>query len=122
MDREAFLRALESRRRELVPVEVPSLGGAVHVRRLRVADLEELGLLRGEQPGLEQLVGLVARSLASADGSPLLGAEEASRLAEADLETFLRLFAAAAEANGLGSAEELMAGFGGAQRERSSTA
>ncbi|HWP35191.1 MAG TPA: hypothetical protein VNM66_06315, partial [Thermodesulfobacteriota bacterium] len=96
--------------------------GTVHIRRLRVADLEELGLLSGGQPSLEALVGLVARSLAAADGSPLLAAEEASRMAEADLETFLRLFAAAAEVNGVGSAEELMAGFGGARREDSSIA
>lgn len=122
MDREGFLSALEARRRELVEIEVPTLGGTVHVRRLRAADLDELGLLSGEQPTFGALVALAARSLAAPDASPLLAPDEAERLADADVETFLRLLAAAMEANGLGSAEEMMAGFGGARRERSSTA
>ncbi|GBC86987.1 hypothetical protein HRbin12_00987 [bacterium HR12] len=120
MDREAFLEALERRRRDLVEVEVPSLQGTVHVRRLRVADLDGLGLLEGERPSVEALVSLVALSLADAEGRPLLQPEEAGRLMDVDIETFLRLFAAAAEVNGLGSGEELMAGFGGARREASS--
>jgi hypothetical protein len=122
MDRQSFLEALERRRRDLVQVEVPTLGGTVHVRRLRIVDLEGLGLLNAERPSIDALVGLVALSLTDEQGEPLLQPEEASRLAEADIETFLRLFSAAAEANGLGAAEEMMAGFGGAQREDSSTA
>ncbi len=118
LSREGILRAIETRGRETVPVEVPEWGGTVHVRRLSYAELQEIGLEEGSRPSAEQVVRLVASCLADPRGERLFSDEDAPQLARADVGAFTRVLLEALRVNGLASAEleKMVEGFGRAQR------
>lgn len=123
LSREGILAGIAARRQLVEPIEVPEWGGAVFIRHLSAAELEETGFLDEGSNGAEMPVRILAACLADETGSPLFAQEDAKVLADAEFAVILRVFAEAARINGL-SSEELeaaTAAFAQAQGDASST-
>lgn len=107
LDRSALLAALA---RQIVEVDVPEIGGAVHFREMSVRERVEFNKRCFGEDGKGTIspqgwaLALVAASVCDADGNPLLSEDDAAALWDQS-ETKLGALARHAErVNGLGPA------------------
>lgn len=123
MTRAEVFEAIDSRRAQVEVLEVEEWNGKVYIRRLDADDLEKTGLLDGNDNVTQMALKLMVTCVADSEGTPLFTEKDVKKLAKSDFPVVLKVFTAAAKANGLSNEglEEAMAAFAGAQGDSDSS-
>lgn len=120
LTRDQIIAAIDARKAEVTPIEVPEWGGTVYARRLSVGDVEASGAY---EAGSNSTVLMIITCLADEDGNRLFTEKDIASLTAAELPVIMRVFAEVAKINGLETddLEEAIAVFGAAQPDASSS-
>jgi hypothetical protein len=123
MTRDEVFEAIAARRAQVEELDVEEWGGKVYIRRLDADDLERTGLLDGNDAVMQMAMKLMVTCVSDEDGNALFTEEDVPKLAKSDFPVVLKVFTAAAKANGLSNQglEEAMAAFVGAQGDKDSS-
>jgi hypothetical protein len=121
LTKDQIVAAIATRTRETRTISLPEWGGDVSIRRLLAGDLEASGIM--ERSDEDAMLKAIALSVCDEGAEPLFGLEQVDELRQLDAIVVVKLFAAIAKFNGMGTPEleEMVAAFDEAPLDDSSS-